>query len=87
MNTHVMPLPLATPGTTIRIEGFAPGFEAQKRLAGMGIATGVKARIMQHEGGNLVLALGNTRLALTHALAQKILVAPAEARTAVREMP
>jgi len=78
MNTHVMPLPLATPGATVCIEGFAPGFDAQKRLAGMGIAAGIKVQVLQQEGGNLVLALGNTRLALARGLAQKILVAPVD---------
>jgi Fe2+ transport system protein FeoA len=71
-----MPLPLATLGTPLCIEGFAPGFDAQKRLAGMGIATGTRLQVLQQEGGNLVLALGASRLALSRAIAQKILVAP-----------
>ncbi|WP_026685487.1 FeoA family protein [Azovibrio restrictus] len=72
-----MPLPLANPGEPMRITAFAQGREVEKRLAGMGLTLGCEVHLLQHEGGNLVVAVGNTRLALGHGLAQKILVVPA----------
>lgn len=71
-----MPLPLANPGEPVRVTAFAQGRDVEKRLAGMGLTLGCELHLLQHEGGNLVVAVGNTRLALGHGLAQKILVTP-----------
>jgi ferrous iron transport protein A len=78
MNTvsAAIPLPFATPGEYVRIAGFGHGHDLEKRLAAMGLTLGGEIRLMQQEGGNLVVAAGNTRLALGHGLAQKILVTP-----------
>jgi ferrous iron transport protein A len=76
-----MSLSLSTPGQTLRLVGFTPGFDATQRLSGMGLAIGRRIRVVQQEGGNLVLAMDNTRLALTRALAQKILVIPVQENT------
>jgi Fe2+ transport system protein FeoA len=72
-----MPLPLATPGEPVRVTAFAQGRDIEKRLAGMGVTLGCELRLLQHEGGNVVVAAGHTRLALGQGIAQKILVAPA----------
>jgi ferrous iron transport protein A len=48
----------------------------EKRLSSMGIAVGSELRLLQREGGNLVVAVGNSRLALGAGIAQKILVTP-----------
>jgi Fe2+ transport system protein FeoA len=73
----LLPLPLATPGVPVRIAAFAQGRDVEKRLAGMGLTLGSEVELLQQDGGNLVLAVGNTRLALGCGLAQKILVTPA----------
>ncbi|WP_303785139.1 FeoA family protein [Azovibrio restrictus] len=71
-----MPLPLANPGEPVRVMAFVQGRDVEKRLAGMGLTLGCELHLLQREGGNLVVAVGNTRLALGHGLAQKILVSP-----------
>ncbi|MDR0673614.1 MAG: ferrous iron transport protein A [Zoogloeaceae bacterium] len=71
-----IPLTFASPGEPVRITGFGHGRDLEKRLAAMGLAVGSELRLMQQEGGNLVVAVGHTRLALGHGLAQKILVTP-----------
>jgi Fe2+ transport system protein FeoA len=74
---HSMPLPLVTPGDPVRVTAFSHGRgDAEKRLAGMGIAVGSELRLVQHEGSGLVVAVGHARIALGHGLAQKILVTP-----------
>lgn len=72
----LLPLPLATPGVPVRVAGFTQGRDVEKRLAGMGLTLGSEVELLQQDGGNLVLAVGNTRLALGCGLAQKILVYP-----------
>lgn len=72
-----IPLTFASPGEPVRIVGFGHGRDMEKRLAAMGLALGGELRLMQREGGNLVVAVGNTRLALGRGLAQKIQVTPA----------
>ncbi|MDR3159311.1 MAG: ferrous iron transport protein A [Zoogloeaceae bacterium] len=78
MNTvpAAIPLPFAGPGEPVRITGIGHGRDLEKRLAAMGLTLGSELCLMQQEGGNLVVAVGNTRLALGHGLAQKILVTP-----------
>lgn len=78
MNTAsvAIPLPFANPGEPVRVTGFAQGRDIEKRLAGMGLTPGCEIHLMHTDGGNLVVAVGNSRLALGHGLAQKILVTP-----------
>jgi ferrous iron transport protein A len=73
-----MPLPLATPGKPVRVTAFTQGRDIERRLAGMGVYIGSELRLLQHEGGNVVVAAGHARLALGQGIAQKILVAPAQ---------
>ncbi|MDR2636895.1 MAG: ferrous iron transport protein A, partial [Zoogloeaceae bacterium] len=63
MNANAIPLPLASPGEPMRVLAFAHPREMEKRLSSMGIAVGSELRLLQREGGNLVVAVGNSRLA------------------------
>lgn len=72
------PLPMAASGEPMRVVGFSQGMNIEKRLAGMGLSLGSEIHVLQREGGNLVVALGNTRLALGCGLAQKVLVIAAQ---------
>lgn len=74
---HKLSLPLATPGVPMKVVDFASGKDAEKRLAGMGLTLGCEVHVLQREGGQLVVAVGNTRLALGCGIAQKVLVVPA----------
>ncbi len=74
MNAAPMPLPFVNPGDRVRVAGFSRGGETEKRLAGMGVVPGCELQVMQREGEHLVVAVGHARLALGHAMAQKILV-------------
>jgi Fe2+ transport system protein FeoA len=73
-----MPLPLAAPGEPVRVTAFAQGRDMEKRLASMGVTLGCELRLLQHEGGNVVVAAGHVRLALGQGIAQKILVVPVQ---------
>ncbi|GAA5784319.1 hypothetical protein GCM10007860_33710 [Chitiniphilus shinanonensis] len=68
------PLPLATPGLPLRVVRLTAAGNACERLAGMGLYPGCEVRLMQSQGGNLVVAVGNSRLALGRGLAQQVLV-------------
>lgn len=73
-----MPLPLASIREAVRVMAINRGQDLEKRLVSMGIAPGSELRLIQREGGNFVVMVGNSRIALGHGLAQKILVMPLE---------
>lgn len=71
-----MPLPAADSDVPVQVVGFAQAGGVERRLAGMGLTLGCEVRVLQREGGNLVVGVGHGRLALGYGLAQKILVRP-----------
>ncbi len=69
-------LPLAdaprnTPLKLISIEG---GRQLRHRLTEMGLVPGVTLKIVQDQGGPILVAVHNTRLAIGRGMAQKIQV-------------
>lgn len=61
-------------GQRLRIEGVAAGKRLLARLIAMGLAPATEARVMLNRGGAVVLAAGETRMALGRGMAEKILV-------------
>ncbi|TJZ78916.1 FeoA family protein [Chitiniphilus eburneus] len=68
------PLPLAALDVPLRVVRLTASGNACERLAGMGLFPGCEVRLTQRQGGNLVVAVGNSRLALGRGLAQQVLV-------------
>lgn len=61
-------------GQRLRIEGVDAGKRLLARLIAMGLAPATEARVMLNRGGAVVLATGETRVALGRGMAEKILV-------------
>lgn len=71
----LLPLLLAKTGERVVIKEMTGGTIARARLAAMGLRPGDEIEIIKNDGqGRLILAHGNTRLALGKGVASKILV-------------
>ena len=73
---HDQPFPLTMAGENeqVKIVLFRGSKTVEKRLTSLGLNVGGELRIVQREGGNLVVIRGETRLALGSGMAQKIFV-------------
>jgi ferrous iron transport protein A len=68
------PLAMAGEGERVRIQTLQGGKGLAKRLTELGLNPGTEVRIVARQGGGLVVARGETRLALGCGMAVKILV-------------
>ncbi|MCX7791586.1 MAG: ferrous iron transport protein A [Chloroflexaceae bacterium] len=82
MPTPSLPLPLAGEGATVRLVAIQGGQRAAHRLAELGLTPGVTVTVLRDSGGALLVAVGDTRLALSYGLAQMVLVTGEEFRDA-----
>ena len=72
-NCH-LPLTMVAPGESVRLIRIVAGHRLRRRLTELGLIPGVEFKIMQGEGGPLLLAIKDTRLALGRGMAHKIIV-------------
>lgn len=72
--TKTFPLAMAGEGERVRIQTLQGGKGLAKRLTELGLNPGTEVRIVARQGGGLVVARGETRLALGCGMAVKILV-------------
>ncbi|QGU33617.1 FeoA family protein [Thermochromatium tepidum] len=77
--TNSFPLVLAREGQRVRIRTLHGGKGLARRLTELGLNPGTEVRVVARQGGALVLARGETRLALGGGMAVKILVEAVEA--------
>ena len=68
------PLAMAGEGERVRIQSLQGGKGLAKRLTELGLNPGTEVRIVARQGGGLVVARGETRLAIGCGMAVKILV-------------
>lgn len=75
--SQIFPLGMASEGEIVKIVSVVGGKNLAKRLMAMGIVADTQLQILQRQPGTgLVLARGETRLALGAGMANKILVVP-----------
>lgn len=78
MEDLVVPLSALSEGQRGTVVGLAGGIAFQNRIVSMGMPLGCEVEVLQngtpHRGPTLV-AVGETRLAIGHGMAEKILVA------------
>ena len=73
-----MPLAMASPGDEVRLIAIHGGQRMRKRLADLGLTLGLTVEVMRRDShGPLILAVKDSRLALGHGMAHKIMVEPA----------
>ena len=71
------PLTLIEPGERVRLTGFRGCRHASHRLAELGLTPGVEFEVLRKSnGGPLLLAVRDSRLALGRRMAQKVMVVP-----------
>lgn len=73
-----LPLPMAGEGAAVRVVGVSGGDRAAHRLAELGLTPGVALTVLRASGGTLLIAVGDTRLALGAGVANTVLVTPLE---------
>jgi Fe2+ transport system protein FeoA len=69
-----LPLTMAAPGKSLTLVEITAGNGLRHRLTELGLTPGVEFQILQSQGGPLLLAVHDSRLALGRGMAQKILV-------------
>jgi len=70
------PLSMAAPGMPVRVAALRGGSSMDRRMTEMGLNVGADIRVVQHQGGGLVVQRGESRYALGAGLAHRVLVIP-----------
>ena len=70
-----MPLTMAKAGETVTIRKITGRDEVRQLLAELGFVVGESVTVISRLGGNLILQVKDSRIALDQTLAQRILVA------------
>lgn len=70
-----MPLTMAKPGDTLIIRKITGKDEVRQHLAELGFVVGESITVVNVLGGNLILQVKESRIALDQTLARRILVA------------
>ena len=69
-----LPLAMVGTGQVVKLVRVATGRILTRRLAELGLTPGVQLEILQDQGGPLLLAVRDSRLALGRGMAHKIIV-------------
>ena len=72
---NTMPLTMAKPGDTLTIRKITGKDEVRQHLAELGFVVGESITVVNVLGGNLILQVKESRIALDQTLARRILVA------------
>lgn len=75
---HTTPLTDIAPGKRVQVAGVTAERRVKHRLASFGLITGAELEIVQSQCGPLLIALGDTRMAIERTIANKVLVQPLE---------
>lgn len=71
-----MPMSFAPIGSTVEIVTILMGQTLNKKLMEMGLNTGSQIQIVKNDGGQLILGVAGSKLALGQGMSQKIMVKP-----------
>ncbi len=77
--TKAQPIPLSmvAPGQHLQVIGIAAGRRVKRRLADLGLIPNIELDVVQNQGnGPMILAMGDTRIAIERGIAHKVLVQP-----------
>ncbi|MBO9322920.1 MAG: ferrous iron transport protein A [Roseiflexus sp.] len=78
MHNHSIPLMFVGQGVRARLVGINGSQRTAHRLAELGFIPGVEVSVVADSGSALMVAVGDTRMALGYPLAQALLVAVLE---------
>ena len=71
---QTMPMAFAPIGSTVEIVNILMGQTLNKKLMEMGLNTGSQIQIVKNDGGQLILGVAGSKLALGQGMGQKIMV-------------
>ena len=69
-----LPLTMADSGQRLRLVSIGGDTRRSHRLTELGLTPGVELVVLRDDGGALLIAVGDTRLALGRGLAQRVFV-------------
>lgn len=72
------PLAMTTVGETVRLVHIDAGKKLKHRLTELGLTPGVEVTVVQHNGGPLLVAVRDSRVAIGQGMAHKMRVIPIE---------
>jgi len=70
------PLTMADTGAQVRIVALRGGAGLDRRMTEMGLNIGAQVRVLQQQGGGLVVMRGESRFALGGGMAHRVMVTP-----------
>ena len=70
----MMPLTMARPGETVTIRKITGRDEVRQHLAELGFVVGEPVTVVSEMGGNLILSVKESRVALDKTMAMRIMV-------------
>jgi Fe2+ transport system protein FeoA len=76
MASATIPLGEAETGTKATVVAFRGGGDFQARVTSMGLFVGCRLEVLIGGGGRVIVAVGDTRIALGHGMAEKVIVRP-----------
>ncbi len=71
---RLLTLSLVAPGQCVRVMDITAGPTTSHRLRELGIVSGARLSVVQEDGNSLLLAVGDTRLAVARGLAHRVQV-------------
>ena len=70
----MMPLTLAKPGESFTIRKITGKDEIRQHLAELGFVVGEEVKVVSEAGGNMILSIKDSRIALDRTMAMRIMV-------------
>ena len=70
----MLPLTMAKPGETAAIRRISGRDEVRQHLAELGFVVGAQVKVVSEMGGNLILSVKDSRIALDKTMAMRIMV-------------
>jgi len=70
----MIPLKLASPGEEVVIQKIGGSPDVKKHLEDLGFTVGGKVTVISENGGNLIVNVRDSRIALDGAMAMKIMI-------------
>lgn len=72
----MMPLALAEPGQIYRVQKIGGNDKTRLHLAEMGLVVDTPVTVVSQDGGNVIVRVRESRVALNHSLALRVQVTP-----------
>ena len=70
----MMPLTMARPGETVTIRKITGRDEVRQHLAELGVVVGEEVTVVSQLGGNMILSIKDSRIALDKEMACRIMI-------------